>query len=229
MLAKKIGDVNDIVKVTNQSIVKLAFLPANFEVRLRVTVDAADSKTAEKELKAALKKLIIKIGRYIYSYSEEQLEQVVGNILHRKKLKLAIAESCTGGLVSSKVTNVTGSSDYFVDGIISYTNEAKVKFLGVKENTLKKFGAVSKQTAVEMAEGARKTLGADIGISTTGIAGPTGATKSKPVGLVWIGYSDKDIAFAKEFIFTKDRLRNKEVMAKMALEVLRRQLLGLES
>jgi nicotinamide-nucleotide amidase len=103
-----------------------------------------------------------------------------------------------------------------------------MEFLGVKKKTLNKFGAVSKETAIEMAEGARKRLGADIGISTTGIAGPGGATKTKPVGLVWVGYSDKKISFAKEFIFTKDRLRNKEVMSKMALEIVRRRLLNIE-
>jgi nicotinamide-nucleotide amidase len=100
-----------------------------------------------------------------------------------------------------------------------------MQILGVKETTLKAYGAVSKQTSIEMAEGVRKRSGTDIGISTTGIAGPAGAVKNKPVGLVWIGYSDKNISFAKDFYFTKNRLRNKEVMSKMALEVLRRKLL----
>ncbi|RPI18293.1 MAG: competence/damage-inducible protein A [Ignavibacteriae bacterium] len=229
MLSKRIGNIDDIIKSTKKAVVKLAFLPANFEVRLRVTVDAVNPKTADRELKLAVKKLISRAGRFIYSYSEEQLEEVTGKLLRERKLKLSAAESCTGGLVSSKITNVSGSSEYFLDGIITYTNEAKIKFLGVRKDTLKKYGAVSEQTAMEMAEGARKSLGADIGISTTGIAGPTGATKTKPVGLVWIGYSDKDITFAKEFIFTKDRLRNKEVMAKMALEVLRRKLLAMSN
>jgi nicotinamide-nucleotide amidase len=128
-------------------------------------------------------------------------------------------------LIASRITDIPGSSDYFLEGVVSYSNEAKIKILGVKESTLKTYGAVSKQTAVEMAVGVRKRSGADIGISTTGIAGPTGAVKKKPVGLVWIGYSDKNISFAKDFYFTKDRLRNKEVMSKMALEILRRQLL----
>lgn len=227
MLSGRIGNINNIVKSNDKVTVKLAFLPANFEVRLRVTVDAVDYKTADRELKSAVKKLIEKAGKYIYSYSEEQLEDVVGKLLSNKKLKLAAAESCTGGLVSSKITNVSGSSDYFPGGIVTYSNEAKMKFLSVKKETLKKYGAVSEQTAIEMAEGARKSLGADIGISTTGIAGPTGATQTKPVGLIWIGYSDKNTAFAKEFIFTKDRLRNKEVMSKMALEVVRRVLLNI--
>ena len=139
-----------------------------------------------------------------------------------------MAESCTGGLISSKITDVPGSSDYFLDSVIAYSNESKINLLGVKKNTLIKHGAVSRQTALEMAEGIRKRSGSDIGISTTGIAGPAGGTKSKPVGLVWIGYSDNKISFAKDYIFAKQRLRNKEIMSKMALEIVRRQLFNIE-
>jgi nicotinamide-nucleotide amidase len=228
LLSEKIGNLNDILKDSNDVTVKLAFLPANFEVRLRVTVNAKSPSSAEKEIKSSLNILKKRIGNYIYSYNEKSIEETVGMLLSEKKLKIAAAESCTGGLLSSKITNTPGSSSYFMDGIVAYTNEAKMEFLGVKKKTLNKFGAVSKETAIEMAEGARKRLGADIGISTTGIAGPGGATKTKPVGLVWVGYSDKKISFAKEFIFTKDRLRNKEVMSKMALEIVRRRLLNIE-
>ena len=121
------------------------------------------------------------------------------------------------------------SSDYVMDGIVSYADTAKVRLLGVNKLTIKKYGAVSRQVAEQMAAGIRKRSKTDIGISATGIAGPGGARKNKPVGLVWIGYSDRKITFAKDFIFTKDRLRNKDAMAKMALEVVRRRLLSISN
>jgi len=227
LLYEKAGNINEIEINKKTSEVKLAFLPSNYETRLRVLVTAIDIKTAQKELNSAIEKLKSRVGKYIYSYDESPLPKAIGGILRKKKLTLSVAESCTGGLIASKITDIPGSSDYFLEGIISYSNEAKIKILDVKEETLKAYGAVSKQTAIEMAEGARKRSGADIGISTTGIAGPAGASKNKPVGLVWIGYSDKNISFAKDFYFTKDRLRNKEVMSKMALEILRRKLLSI--
>jgi nicotinamide-nucleotide amidase len=147
----------------------------------------------------------------------------------KKKLTISAAESCTGGLLCSKLTNVPGSSDYLVNGVVAYSNDSKIKLLGINKRTLERYGAVSGQIAIQMAEGIRKISKTDIGISTTGIAGPAGATKAKPVGLVWIGYSDKNKSFAKEFIFTKDRLRNKEIMSKMAIEIVRRELLGIKS
>jgi nicotinamide-nucleotide amidase len=143
------------------------------------------------------------------------------------KKTIAIAESCTGGLIASRITDVAGSSDYFLESVTAYANTSKIKILGVKPATIKKSGAVSRQTAIEMAGGIRKISGADIGISTTGIAGPAGGSKSKPVGLVWIGYSDGKKSYAKEFIFAKERLRNKEIMSKMALEIVRRELIHL--
>ena len=225
LLYEKAGNINDITVKKKNSEVKLAFLPSNYETRLRVLVTSNNIKTARKELSSAIGKLKSRVGKYIYSYDESSLPKAIGDILRKKNLTLSVAESCTGGLIASKITDIAGSSDYFLEGVVTYGNNAKIKILGVKKSTLSEHGAVSKQTALEMAEGIRKYSGADIGISTTGIAGPTGAVKNKPVGLVWIGYSDKNISFVKDFYFTKDRLRNKEVMSKMALEILRRQLL----
>jgi nicotinamide-nucleotide amidase len=225
LLYEKAGNINEIEAKKKNSGVKLAFLPSNYETRLRVLVWADSTKTARAELNSAVGKLKSRVGKYIYSYDESPLPEVIGNLLRKKKLTLSIAESCTGGLIASKITDIAGSSEYFREGLVTYSNNAKVRLLGVKKSTLKKYGAVSKQTAVEMAEGVRIRSGADIGISTTGIAGPAGGSKNKPVGLVWIGYADKNISFAKDFYFTKDRLRNKEVMSKMALEILRRKLL----
>ncbi len=225
LLYEKAGNINEITLKNNNFEIELAFLPSNYETRLRVLVKANNIETAQRELNRAIEKLKARVGRYIYSYDESSLHKVIGDLLKKKKLTLSIAESCTGGLISSKITDVSGSSDYFLDDVVSYSNESKTNLLGVKKSTLEKHGAVSKQTAIEMAEGVRRRSGASIGISTTGIAGPKGGTKNKPVGLVWIGYSDKNVSFAKDFYFTKDRLRNKEVMSKMALEILRRQLL----
>ena len=226
-LYKKIGDISKIETKKKGVETRIAFLPANFEVRIRVTVFADNEKLANNALDSAAGKLKSKAGKYIYSYDESPIEKVAGEMLLKKRLTLSVAESCTGGLIASKITDVRGSSGYFLESIIPYSDEGKIKLLGVKQNNLKKYGAVSKQTALEMAEGARKNSDADIGLSTTGIAGPDGGTKKKPVGLVWIGYSDKKNSFAKDFYFTKDRLRNKEMMTKMALEILRRKLLNI--
>jgi len=224
LLAERLGDINKIVRKGKDFEVKLAFLPSNYEVRLRITAIAKSTARAKLLLLQAEKLITKKAGSYIYSTEEGSIESTVGKILKRKKLTISCAESCTGGLLASKLTDIPGSSAYVMDAIVSYSDEAKHRLLGVKKETIKKFGAVSEQTAIEMAKGIRKRSGTDIGISTTGIAGPAGARKDKPVGLVWIGYCDKKTTFAKKFIFTKDRLRNKDIMSKMALEMVRRQL-----
>lgn len=229
MLFEKIGDVSKIETKSRGCEIKIAFLPANFEVRMRISAYADDPRRADEGIASAVSKIRSKVGNYIYSYDESPIEKVVGDILKKQKLKVSVAESCTGGLIASKITDVPGSSRYFSEGITAYSNKSKVKLLGIKENALKKYDAVSKYTAIKMAEGIRKRSNADIGLSTTGIAGPSGAVRGKPVGLVWIGYSDRRDSFAKEFYFTKDRLRNKEIMSKMALELLRRKLLDLQT
>ena len=227
LLYETVGDINNIIGKRGNATTRLAFLPSNYETRLRITVEAGEEKSAEQAISSAEKKLLAKAGKYIYSRDESTISETVGKLLRKNKKSIAVAESCTGGLVASKITDVAGSSDYFLESVTSYSNASKIKILGVKPETIKKSGAVSRKTAIEMAEGIRKISGADIGISTTGIAGPSGATKTKPLGLVWIGYSDKNITFAKEFIFAKERLRNKEIMSKMALEILRRKLIKL--
>ena len=138
-----------------------------------------------------------------------------------------MAESLTGGLVQHKLTQIPGSSDYFMGGVVSYSNQAKMELLGVKESSLKKYGAVSEQVAQEMAEGVRRRFGTDIGISTTGIAGPTGATASKPVGLVYLALSAKDKLIAQKRLFSQDRNSVKQRSAQAALELARRHLMGL--
>ncbi len=229
LLAEKIGDIKKIVRKGRDFEVKLAFLPANYEVRLRITAFAKNSAAADKLIREAEKLITKKAGTYIYSTSQGSIEKTVGALLKKRKLTIAAAESCTGGLITSKLTDISGSSDYVMDSIVAYSNEAKLRLLGVKTVTIKKNGAVSKQTAIEMARGIRKRSKTDIGISVTGIAGPKGARPGKPIGYVWIGYSDKETTFAKDFIFTKDRLRNKDIMAKMALEIVRRTILSIDN
>ena len=141
---------------------------------------------------------------------DNELPKRVVKLLMEKNMTLSSAESCTGGLFSQEVTNISGASQIFDRGIVTYSNNAKMEELGVKAETLAAFGAVSKETAYEMAEGVRKVSGTDIGVSVTGIAGPTGATKDKPVGLVYIGISTKDITNVRELRLEGDRTQNRQ-------------------
>jgi len=144
----------------------------------------------------------------------------VASLLKEKGLWIATAESCTGGLIGHKLTNIPGSSEYFKGGVISYGNEVKMKLLGVKEETLKKYGAVSEQTAREMAEGVKKLMDVNIAIATTGIAGPGGGTETKPVGLVYAALAHDDGVIVKKFVFNGAREENKESFANAALNIL---------
>jgi nicotinate (nicotinamide) nucleotide adenylyltransferase len=150
----------------------------------------------------------------------ESLEARVGQQLLAQKLTLALAESCTGGLVSHRITNVPGSSDYFIGGVVSYAYAAKVSLLGVKWETLQKYGAVSSQTVLEMARGVRLLLKTDIGLSVSCIAGPGGATPAKPVGTSWVGLATAEGEWSRHFLLQGDRLANKEALAEKALEML---------
>ena len=152
--------------------------------------------------------------------NNEEILNKISIILKEKNLKIAVAESCTGGLVSHTFTNLSGSSEYFDRGIVTYSNNAKTELLDVSENILEKYGAVSEQVAKAMAKGIRKKSNVDIGISTTGIAGPTGGTEDKPVGLVYIAISTTNNTIVKKYQFSGDRLENKESTCRAALEKL---------
>ena len=151
--------------------------------------------------------------------AETPLEVLIGEIMTRRGLTLAAAESCTGGLVSHRLTNVPGSSVYFLGGVVAYANQTKLELLGVQTSTLDSHGAVSEETVLEMASGVRRALHADIGIATSGIAGPGGATPSKPVGLVWIALSAADASTARSAIYPGDRLAVKEQSAQAAFQL----------
>lgn len=150
---------------------------------------------------------------------DKPLEVEIGELLLHNCLWLATAESCTGGLVGHLITNVAGSSAYYLGGVIVYSNEAKVLLLGVSQETLAQSGAVSEQTVLEMAQGVRKAMRADIGVSVSGIAGPTGGTPEKPVGTVWIGLSSPRDEIARQFLWSGDRLAIKEQSAQAALKM----------
>jgi nicotinamide-nucleotide amidase len=164
-------------------------------------------------------------GEYIYSLNDESLEVVIGNLLRERNLTLSIAESCTGGYVSHLITSVPGSSEYFQGSIIPYSYDIKMQQLGVHTETLERHGAVSEQTIIEMAELVRKKFNTDIGVATSGVAGPGGATPEKPVGTVWIAISDKKRTIPKKLQLSKDRLINIRMASVGVLNMIRLTLL----
>ena len=223
-LYERLGNLDDLLQGG-----KLAFLPNQYGVKLRISVEGSDEKELKNKMMEIEQRIRSKAGRFIYGVGEDQLEAVVGRLLNEREFKIATAESCTGGLVGNMLTNVSGSSKYFERGVICYSNAAKVEILKVNEDTLVEHGAVSMEVAMQMAEGIKSTSGADIGLATTGIMGPTGATSEKPVGLVYIGYCDDKVCTAKKFNFGEERLLNKQRTAQAALDFVRRQLLGISS
>lgn len=198
------------------------------EVLVRVTARAKDEQECMHLIDAKIEEIKAVSGKYIYligddsiSESQSEMEKVVAGLLHEKNKTIAVAESCTGGLVASYLVSNSGISDCFMEACVTYTNNAKMRRLGVKEETLEEFGAVSHQTAVEMAMGIASTSNADIGLSTTGIAGPDGGSDEKPVGLVYIGlyYNGKVTSIKK--VFTGDRRKIRERAARTALNQVR--------
>jgi nicotinamide-nucleotide amidase len=194
-------------------------------IYVKLYVRGKDKERADILLEKASEFVLNKIGGFAFSADGESMETVVGSLLRREKATIAVAESCTGGLISNLLTNVPGSSDYFLFSGVTYSNKAKIKVLGVSEATLKKYGAVHEETAKEMADGARRIAGATYGISTSGIAGPGGGTNEKPVGTVCIGIATADSVEAYRLNFQfNERLRNKMIFAITALDLLRQKL-----
>lgn len=221
-LFEKLGDISELLDGA-----KLAFLPSQIGVRMRITVTEKSEDEAANKLSEIEQKIRSKAGRYIFGRNGEKLEEVVGRILHERGLKISIAESCTGGYLSNLLTNISGSSNYFERGLVAYSNASKVEILNVEEDTITKYGSVSTEVAKQMAEGIKSISGTDIGLSITGIMGPTGATEGKPIGLVYIGLCDSEDCTVKKFTFGDDRILNKQRTAQAALEIVRRNLLGI--
>ncbi len=210
---------------------KLAYLPALGQVRLRltgvwpgeVTSDAAALLDAELDVKKT--ELLQIIPDLIYGEEDESLQEVVGKILRQQGKQFGTAESCTGGYVAHLITLVPGSSDYFPGSVVSYSYEMKSKLLGVKASTLATFGAVSAEAVREMAEGARETLGVDVSLAISGIAGPGGGTPDKPVGTVWMAVSDAQRTLVARHVFGRDRAKNIQLTGVYALNMVRKFLL----
>lgn len=225
-LAERIGDLGAwLGRRDDGTDLRLAFLPGAGVVRLRLTASGPARAAAEARLEAFERHVRAAIGDALFGEGDDTLEAVVGRMLAERGLTLATAESCTGGRVGDAITNVPGSSAYYRGGVIVYGNSTKIDLAGVDEAALAEDGAVSERVARQLAEGVRQRLGADLGLSTTGIAGPGGGTPEKPVGTVWLGYADERGTYAVRLHFTLDRLLNKRLTTTAALNLVRRQLL----
>ena len=179
------------------------------EVRLRVTAKASSKEQADRMCEDMIENIFAtEVGKYIYGVDADTLENAVVKHLKEKGLTLSSAESCTGGLVAKRMTDVAGSSEVFLGGCVTYTNEVKMKLVGVRAETLQKYGAVSEETAAEMARGVRLALGTDIGVSTTGIAGPGGGTEQTPVGTVFVGISTAGGEYVKKLSLSSMKSRS---------------------
>jgi nicotinamide-nucleotide amidase len=204
-----------------KSPVKIGFLPgfSGVDVKLRITSETEE--LAHKIILEIEQKVREILNEYIYGIDQETLEEVLGKLLQNKEKTISVAESCTGGLIGARFTNVSGSSNYFINGVITYSNEAKIELLKIPKEIIEKYGAVSEQVAILMAEGVKKISNTDYGLSATGIAGPTGGTEEKPIGLVYIGFAHENDSFAQKFIFGGDRQAIRERTAQAALNLAR--------
>ncbi|MBF0273612.1 MAG: nicotinamide-nucleotide amidohydrolase family protein [Nitrospinae bacterium] len=191
---------------------------------VEIIISTYESEENQKHFQKAIELIRENLSEYIFSEDGEELIEVVSTLLKKNKQTVAVAESCTGGLLGKIFTDASGSSGYFLGGIICYSNEAKEKIVGVRQETLEKYGAVSRETAEELAIKTRNLFNADFALSITGIAGPTGGSEEKPVGLVYIGCASKSGTIVKEFNFKVDRKMNRVFSATYALKTLHESL-----
>lgn len=206
--------------------VSLAYLPSTDGVDLRLTVRGHPLPETEHLLLTTAAQLRQRVGQHAYAEDDRDLAEVVVDACRRKHLTLAVAESCTGGLLGARLTAVPGASDVFRGGVIAYDNEVKSETLGVPAALMEEHGAVSEPVAISMSLGARTVAGADLGVAITGIAGPTGGTADKPVGTVWIALADRTAAAARHMRFAGDRNEIRHRATQAALDLIRRKLAG---
>ena len=206
--------------------VNIGFYPNFPENHVVLIARHASEAEAKKKLKKAEGYVKERLRDYIFAYDRETLESLVASLLTERKLTLAVAESCTGGLITDRLTDIPGSSAFLERGVVTYSNVSKTGLLGVPEQVLHEFGAVSEQTAILMAEGVRKIGKTDLGLAVTGIAGPTGGTEEKPVGTVFIALTDGKKTICHRSLYRWDRRRIKMVSSQSALMMLKRYLTG---
>jgi nicotinamide-nucleotide amidase len=220
-LATKIESWEDALP----SHIKLAYLPSMGQVRLRLTGTGDDKEKLQQEIEEQAEKVYPTLGKNLFSKENEDLEMVLAKMLLDENATLATAESCTGGYLAHLITARPGSSAYYLGSVISYSNQSKMDLLGVKKETLEKHGAVSEETIIEMAEGARKALKSTYALATSGIAGPDGGTPEKPVGTIWLSCAGPKGTVARKILTTKTRIVNIEYGSKAALNLLRKMIL----
>jgi nicotinamide-nucleotide amidase len=217
-LAEKVQEFLDATDPT------VAPLAGQGRVRLRITTRAATEREAQERIEPVEKEIIARLGDYYFGDDDETLESAVGRLLLERGATLALAESCTGGLLAKRLTDMPGSSAFFGEGLVTYSNESKERLLGVPHALIMDHGAVSEPVAREMAEGARRISGAAYGLSVTGVAGPDGGTEEKPVGLVFVGISDPEDTSAHKLDLTawaRSRESIRERSANRAFDLLR--------
>jgi nicotinamide-nucleotide amidase len=203
---------------------RLSFRAPYPDLSLTVTLrtDEPDGSVSFESIKNQIRAIL---GKHIYADGDTTLEEVIGRLLLDRHQTLALAESCTGGYISHRITRIAGSSAYYFGGAVTYSNEAKIRFLGVRPETLEKHGAVSRETALEMSAGIKDRTGANVGLSVTGVAGPAGGSTEKPVGTVWVSIAQGERHEAKLFKFAGDRERIIMGTSQVALNWLRTSLL----
>lgn len=206
---------------------EIGMVSTEFGVNIRIMGSGQKEEGVLDSMRLVEKKIRDRLGDYVYGTGEESLEGIIGKLLKEKGISISIAESCTGGLIAHRITNISGSSKYFERGVVCYSNKSKVEVLDVPAGLIKEHGSVSKEVAIAMAEGIRRMSRTEIGLSSTGIAGPTGGSAGKPIGLVYIALASPGITNCKEYRFISDREGIKIQTSQMALDMLRRYLINL--
>ncbi|MCE5238876.1 competence/damage-inducible protein A [bacterium] len=223
----QVADIlGDIISAQTDPTLALYAAPAN--VRIRMATKAPDEASAEAKFAPVEARIRELLGNHVFGLDSQTMAEVVEQLLRERGQTLAVAESCTGGLLASRITDISGASDVFLAGVVSYANEAKTSLLGVPAEIIAEHGAVSEECARAMAEGVRRVAGADYGLATTGIAGPTGGTDDKPVGLVYMALADERGTIVQKQFWPGTREQFKQRVSQMVLGMLRKRILGVE-
>lgn len=223
----QVADIlGDIISAQTDPTLALYAAPAN--VRIRMATKAPDEATAEAKFAPVEARIRELLGNHVFGLDSQTMAEVVEQLLRERRQTLAVAESCTGGLLASRITDISGASEVFLAGVVAYANEAKTSLLGVPAEIIAQHGAVSEECARAMAEGVRRVAGADYGLATTGIAGPTGGTADKPVGLAYMALADERGTIVQKQFWPGTREQFKQRVSQMVLGMLRKRILGVE-